>query len=145
LGDRNFEGNRIMNGVDKLANGDSQDFWNGARDGRLVFQKCRLCSSIQFPPRHHCAICWESELDAYDSSGRGTVESLTIVRRAPTAAFSAKVPYVVAAIVVEEGPRMITNLVGDGVLNARIGDSVVVTFPQNTDGMVLPQFRLIAG
>jgi uncharacterized OB-fold protein len=101
-----------MNGIEHLANGDSQEFWNGVREGRLVFQKCRVCGSIQFPPRHHCAACWESDLEAYASSGRGTVESLTIVRRAPASAFSAQIPYVVAAIAVEEGPRMITNLVG---------------------------------
>ena len=139
----NCEGNRTMNGTDPLENGDSQDFWTGAREGRLVFQKCRICGSIQFPPRHHCAACWESDLEAYDSSGRGTVESLTIVRRAPAAQFSEKVPYVVAAIAVEEGPRMITNLVGDGALNAKIDDPVVVTFPQ--EATVLPQFRLVAG
>jgi uncharacterized OB-fold protein len=133
-----------MSGIDHLANADSRDFWNGVRENRLVFQKCRTCHSIQFPPRHHCVVCWESELVAYDSSGRGTVESMTIVRRAPTAAFSAKVPYVVAAIVVEEGPRMITNLVGDGAMNAKIGDPVVVTFPQETYEAALPQFRLSA-
>jgi uncharacterized OB-fold protein len=109
-----------------------------------VFQKCRRCGSIQFPPRHHCAACWDADLEAYDSSGRGTIESVTIVRRAPAAAFSTNVPYAVAAVIVEEGPRMITNLVGDGALGARIGDPVVVAFVPDAAGAVLPQFRLAA-
>ena len=131
-----------MNSVSHPANADSQDFWQGAREGRLVLQKCRSCGSIQFPPRHHCASCWEADLEACDSSGRGIIESVTIVWRAPTAAFSANVPYAVAAIAVEEGPRMITNLVGAGALDARIGDPVVVTFGEDAAGA--PQFRLVA-
>ena len=134
-----------MTGINRLANSDSHEFWLGAREGRLVFQKCRACGAVQFPPRHHCATCWEGVLDWVESSGRGTVESITIVRRAPTPAFRSKVPYAVAAILVEEGPRMITNLVGEGSLTASTGDRVTVEFLADDSGTVLPQFRLSMG
>jgi uncharacterized protein len=130
-----------MTAVDNLVNGDSQEFWQGVREGRLLFQKCHACGEVQFPPRHQCATCWEIELEWIESSGRGTVESVTIVHRAPTPAFRTKVPYVVAAIAVQEGPRMITNLVGEGALDARVGDTVTVEFVADDTGHVLPQFR----
>ena len=131
-----------MTSVGSLENGDSHEYWQGTREGQLRFQKCRACGSVQFPPRHHCASCWEADLDWITSTGRGTIESLTIVRRAPMAAFREKVPYVVAAILVEEGPRMITNIIGDGALEARIGAQVTVEFQPDDKGNVLPQFRL---
>jgi uncharacterized OB-fold protein len=63
------------------------------------------------------------------------------VRRAPTAAYRDSVPYVVAAITLEEGPRMITNVIGDDALSTQIGDAVVVEFTANPMGQELPQFR----
>jgi uncharacterized OB-fold protein len=130
-----------MTGNLSLANGDSQEYWKGARERRLLFQKCGACGSIQFPPRHHCASCWEADLKWVESRGEGTVESFTIVRRAPLPAFRGKVPYVVAAVLVEDGPRMITNLVGENVLDVKIGDKVRVDFEDNGSGDRLPQFR----
>lgn len=124
-----------------LSNGDSTEFWDGVRQGRLLFQKCGACGSVQFPPRHHCASCWETDLEWVESSGRGKVESFTIVRRAPVSEFREKVPYVVAAVLVEEGPRMITNLTGDDAMDVKIGDQVQVRFEDGASGHPLPMFR----
>ncbi|GAB7551214.1 OB-fold domain-containing protein [Novosphingobium sp. 11B] len=125
-----------------LANGDSSSFWNAAAHGRLEFQKCGACGHVQFPPRHQCATCWEVDLQPLESAGKGTVESFTIVRRAPLAEFRDKVPYAIASIRVQEGPRMITNILGNDALTVEIGDPVVVEFGQDANGRTLPQFRL---
>lgn len=130
-----------MGAASHLANGDSQAYWEGAAQRRLLLQKCCACGSVQFPPRHHCAQCWEAELEWVESSGKGTVESFTIVRRAPVPQFRDRVPYVVAAIRVDEGPRMITTLLGDGALEVRIGDAVTVDFEVDAAGATLPAFR----
>lgn len=124
-----------------LVNGDSKQYFEAAAEGRLEFQKCRQCGAVQFPPRHHCATCWDADLEWIKSSGRGKVESFTIVRRAPLPAFREKPPYVVASVIVEEGPRMITNIIGDDALDVQIGDAVVVEFEKNAEDDVLPQFR----
>lgn len=124
-----------------LANGDSAAYFEAAKEGRLVFQKCQHCDNIQFPPRHHCVNCWQSDLKWIESSGKGRVETYTIVRRAPLPKFRNKTPYVVASIIVEEGPRMITNLVGATALDVKIGDNVSVTFAPNADGEILPLFQ----
>ena len=128
----------------RLSNGDSEQYWKGVSEGRLMFQRCRECSALQFPPRHQCAKCWKAELEWVESCGRGTVESFTIVRRAPMPSFRDRTPYVVAAILVEEGPRMLTNLVGDDALDVRMGDKVQVDFARDGSGEVLPQFRRVS-
>lgn len=123
-----------------LANGDSAEYWKGAEEGKLLFQKCQHCGTVQFPPRYHCAECWETDIEWIESSGKGAVESFTIVRRAPLPSFRDRVPYVVAAISVEEGPRMIAALQGDDALEVKIGDPVKVDFIKNEDGNSLPVF-----
>lgn len=126
----------------QFANGDSMAYWQAARDHKLEFQSCHSCGHVQFPPRHQCARCWNEDIGAMEASGRGVIESVTIVRRAPLSQFRERVPYAVAAVICEEGPRMITNLVGEGALDAKIGDDVTVCFEPDDQGNVLPQFRL---
>jgi len=125
-----------------LANGDSLPYFEGARDGKLLFQKCKGCGVVQFPPRHHCATCWEADLEWIASSGKGTVETYTIVRRAPLPAYREKVPYVIASIIVEEGPRIITSLEGDNALDVKVGDAVSVDYQDDPEGNTLPVFLL---
>lgn len=124
-----------------LANGDSQAFFSAAEQGKLLFQQCNACGQIQFPPRHHCAHCWKEELDWVQSKGTGHIESFTIVRRAPLATFAEKVPYVIASVIVDEGPRMITSLCGDDALDVAIGDPVSVVFESGQSGDTLPMFQ----
>jgi uncharacterized protein len=131
-----------MTNQNALVNGDSATFWAAAEAGRLELQRCPSCGNIQFPPRHQCASCWNMELEPIQSGGRGTIESVTIVRRAPLPEFRALVPYVIAAVRVAEGPRMMTNIVGERALQAAIGDAVLITFQRDNAGRMLPQFRL---
>lgn len=126
----------------QFANGDSISYWQAARDGKLEFQRCRSCGQVQFPPRHQCARCWSDDIGTIQASGKGVIESVTVVRRAPLGQFRERVPYAIASIVCEEGPRMITNLVGDNTLDAKIGDRVTVCFEPDANGNVLPQFLL---
>lgn len=126
-----------------LANGDSLPYWEGAAQGKLLFQKCRHCASIQFPPRYHCATCWEVDFDCTESSGKGSIESFTIIRRSPLPAFRDEVPYVVASVILAEGPRMIASLVGGGALEVKIGDMVAVDYQEDNAGRTLPVFRRI--
>ena len=124
-----------------LANGDSAEFWKATAEGHLIFQRCRRCGNVQHPPRHHCVSCWEADIEWMESSGRGTVESFTTVHRAPVPAFRDRAPYVVVSVAMEEGPRMIANLVGDDRFDVSMGDRVEVQFVDDGAGNVLPQFR----
>jgi uncharacterized OB-fold protein len=120
---------------------DGKPFWEAAKAGRLVLQRCRACATIRFPPRHQCPRCWSPETEWVDAAGTGEIESITVIHRAPTAAWRDRVPFALVAVTLPEGVRMITNLIGEGALEARIGDKVEICFDQRPNG-ALPQFRL---
>ncbi|WP_236638187.1 Zn-ribbon domain-containing OB-fold protein [Mangrovicoccus ximenensis] len=124
------------------ANGDSAEYWKAIAGKRLIFQKCSCCGAVQFPPRHHCARCWEAGPGWIEATGRGVIESYTIVRRAPLPQFRDKVPYVVASVITEEGPRMLAGLTGENALGVAVGDAVRVVFGTGADGSPLPEFEL---
>jgi uncharacterized protein len=123
-----------------VANPDSQAYWDGARSGRLMIRKCGACERTHFLPRYLCPACWSTDLEWIESCGRGTVHSFTVIRRAPLPAFTGRVPYVVALIDLEEGPRMMANILGEDALQTCIGDAVEVCFEERSDGAKIPQF-----
>lgn|SRR5690606_32353077 len=124
-----------------IENADSQPYWEGARQNKLLIRKCKECSTFHFMPRHLCPECWSDQLEWVESAGTGSIHSFSIIRRASLAAYSEKTPYVTALIDLDEGPRMVTNIVGDDALSAAIGDRVSVVFEDRGDGARLPQFR----
>lgn len=129
-----------------IVNADSAPYWEGARDGKLLLQRCGDCGTLRFFPRYLCTECGSDNTEWVEASGRGTVHSFTIVHRAAFAEFQARTPYVVALIDLAEGPRMMTNIIGDGALEVAIGDAVEVTFEaRGAEGAKVPQFRRARG
>jgi len=120
---------------------DARPFWEGAARGELMLQRCTACGHVRFLPAHLCPRCWAEGVAWFAASGRGTVTTFTIVHRAPSAAFAANAPYVVALVDLAEGPRMMANVLGEGALLCAIGDAVEVIFEQRGE-VALPQFRL---
>ena len=129
-----------------IVNADSAPYWEGASQDKLLLQHCRDCGAKQFFPRFLCIACGSDNTDWVEASGKGTVHSFTVVHRAAFPEFQAQTPYVVALVDLEEGPRMMTNIVGDGALGVEIGEPVVVTFEARGDeGAKVPQFRRVGG
>lgn len=124
---------------------DGAPFWAAAEEGRLVLQQCKDCKTHRFIPRLICPECGSDAVGWADASGRGTIHSLTTVHRGPTPAFRANTPYIVALIDLEEGPRMMANIIGDNANNAAIGDAVMVCFEEREGGAKVPQFQLAEG
>jgi uncharacterized protein len=117
----------------------TQHFWDSTAKHRLAFQRCRACTRPVFPPRGHCPHCWQSELDWKTSSGRAILASKTVVHRPGHVAFAHDVPYTVALVDLEEGFRMLSNVVGAGHEDTPIGAQLKVTW--GTRGrFTLPQF-----
>ena len=123
-----------------VVNPDSQAYWDGARRGELMIRKCKACGAKHFMPRFLCPVCWSDELEWIQASGLGTVHSFTVIRRASAPAFASKVPYVAALIDLDEGPRMLANILGEDALQTRIGDRVEVCFEERGEGSKVPQF-----
>lgn len=124
-----------------VSNADAAPYWEAARRGELLLKRCVDCGHRHFPPRHLCPKCWSERLEWIRAGGMGTVYSFTIMHRAPMPAFAKRVPYVVALIDLDEGPRMMANVTGDDALATRIGDRVSVWFEERGEGARLPQFR----
>ena len=85
-------------------------FWEGCAQGELRYLRCTDCGKVQLIPRSLCSVCHSAQLDWMMSEGTGVVLSHTTVHRAPTEAFRAKVPYVIAIVDMDEGFRLMTNV-----------------------------------
>jgi uncharacterized OB-fold protein len=81
-------------------------------DGTLSFQRCAKCSNAWLPPRDACPACLSPEWAWEAASGRGRVLSWVIYHRAYHPAFAERVPYNVAVVELDEGPRLVTNILG---------------------------------
>jgi uncharacterized protein len=121
--------------------GDTAQFWQSCREGRLTVQKCSACAHLQFYPRRYCTECLGDALTWETVSGRGSVYSYTTTQRALSPAFKDKVPYVVVAVDLAEGPRMLAHLVDCAPEDVRIGMAVAVAFERVADDVALPVFR----
>jgi len=115
-------------------NPETQPFWDAAAAGTLLVKRCTACGQAHHYPRARCPFCGSDATEWIEASGRGTVYSFSVFRRAP-------VPYAIAYVTLEEGVTMMTNLV-DGDLDAiRIGQAVRVVFKPTDGGPPVPMFR----
>jgi uncharacterized OB-fold protein len=120
---------------------ESAPFWQGCKDGKLLLQYCSSCHTHQFYPRVICAKCMSEQLEWREASGRGLVETYTIVTRAVSEAYAADVPYVIALITLAEGPRMMSNVIGCDVGSVKCGMGVEVVFERWSAEITMPKFR----
>lgn len=121
---------------------ETSPFWQACLAGELLYQACEQCGHAQYLPRRICCECHSPQLTWRKSQRLGTVYSHTTVRRAPTAAFRANVPYVVALIDMREGFRMMLNIIGCEPSEVAIGKQIQVQFI-TVDGCTLPQGELL--
>lgn len=121
---------------------EAQRYWDGAKRRELWLRHCRDCARNYFYPRDICPACFSRNTEWRRASGRGTVYSYAIVHRPPTPAFRDAVPYIVALVDLEEGGRMMTNLVGvePSPEHITVGMPVQVTFVDVTEEVTLPMF-----
>lgn len=116
-------------------------FWQAARQGRLVIQRCLNCGAHQFYPQASCRGCLSEDLEWVDAKGKGTIYTYTVVHRAPSRPFEPDVPYTVALVDLDEGCRMLSNIVEAGPEEVRVGMPVEIVFEEITPEISLPKFR----
>jgi uncharacterized OB-fold protein len=117
---------------------DTAFFWDGVKEHRLLIQRCSRCGALRHPPRPMCPACRALAWDVLEASGRGTVFSFVMPRHPPLPWFDGT--YIVALVDLDEGTRLVSNLVGVEPDDASIGMPVVVRFEEFDDGVVLPVF-----
>lgn len=118
-----------------------QPYWEAARRHELLLQRCTRCQQLRYPFSPVCPDCLTEDADWIPASGRGSLCSWITFRQAFQPYFSDKVPYVVALVDLEEGPRLHANLVGADPATLAIGQPVEVTFEDVDDELSLPQFK----
>ena len=119
---------------------ETQHFWRGTREGELRLQRCRDCAVPYFPPRPSCPRCSSRSVEVFAASGRARLYSYVISHR-PAPGFEP--PYAVAVVELEEGPRMMTNLVDTPQTpEALVLDMPLeVVFERVSEEISLPLFR----
>ncbi|MDP1818862.1 MAG: Zn-ribbon domain-containing OB-fold protein [Acidimicrobiales bacterium] len=122
----------------------SQPYWDAAGEHRLVAPRCRSCRTLFLYPRATCPACLSTDLDWEQLSGRGRVYTFTVVRQAAHPAFTEDVPYVLAIVELDEGPRLLTNVIGCDPAEVRCDQPVEVVF-DDTGEVTVPKFQPVAG
>lgn len=117
----------------------SRPFFEGARRHVLMIQRCTRCGAYQLPGRYACDECLSGELEWVEASGRGTVFSFVVVHQRYHPAFEP--PYNVASVELEEGPRLVSSIVGVENSDIRVGMRVEAEFESASEEISLPRFR----
>ena len=116
--------------------------WKAAREGRLLLPFCTSHNHFCWPPARRCPKC-QSDIAWKQSEGRGAVETFSIVRRPAQPEWKGREPYVVAFIRLDDGGRILSNLIDCDAEAVRCGDRVTCSFVETTDPELgLPVFRL---
>ena len=118
-----------------LTNPETEPFWAAAREGKFLIRACTECGKAHWYPRAICPHCFSEKTEWKEGSGRGTIYSVSVMKRAPEV-------YAVAYVTLEEGPTMMTNIVDCDFDTVAIGQKVQVTWRSTKDdGPPYPQFR----
>lgn len=118
-------------------------FWDATKEEKLLLQWCRDCSQPVFYPREVCPTCLKSAgLEWRPASGKGVVYAVS-VQHTPQMPmpFYQNGPYAVALVELEEGVRMLTNVIGCPPESVTVGQPVQVTWEALSDGRNLPLFE----
>jgi hypothetical protein len=125
-----------------IPDAESAPFWAATLDGKLLIQRCTDCAQAQLYARPHCLAC-RGPVRWVEATGTGTIYSYTVIRQNPSRSFRHLLPFVVALVDLDEGPRVMSNIVGSPPDSVAIGCQVRVTFEPVSDQAALPVFELV--
>jgi uncharacterized OB-fold protein len=115
-------------------------FFREAASNVLVVPKCLACARTFWHPRPRCPHCGSDRVEWIESAGHGTIHTFTVVRQSNDAFFATQVPYAVAIVELDEGVRLMSNIVQTALEAIHIGMRVDVVF-EHVDDMGIPMFR----
>jgi uncharacterized OB-fold protein len=118
----------------------NRGFWEHARDEKLAVQACPACGDRRLPPSPVCPTCLGDKQEWAVVSGKGTLLSWITFHRAYWPGFSPELPYDVCLVQLDEGPILVSNLVGTEGREVQVGGRVQVVFERATDEITLPKF-----
>lgn len=119
----------------------SRPFWDAAKEHRLVLRKCSACGNIDHPPYLYCTACQADEHEWIEASGKGTLYAYAVNYFGVPFPFWDDMPYVLAMVDLQEGPRMISNIVQCDIEKLENGMELEVVFEDVTDEISLPKWK----
>ncbi|BBO81170.1 transcriptional regulator [Desulfosarcina ovata subsp. sediminis] len=119
----------------------SEDFWKATKQHKLLIQECNECKTKIFYPRKFCPECWSSDLSWSEASGKGKIFTFSVTLAGVEKKFADDIPYVLALVDLEEGIRMMTNIVECKPEDVKIGMDVEVVFDDINQDFALPKWR----
>jgi uncharacterized OB-fold protein len=122
-----------------LVNAETQTFWEATTDGKLMLAHCNACDTLIWYPRLFCPLCNSFDVGWVQASGKGKIYSYTVNRRGQ--GDYRDLVFVLAYVELDEGPRMLTNIVDCDLDKLAVGQAVQVVFHDTGKGSALPRFR----
>jgi len=122
-----------------IINVETKPFWDATAEGKLLLPRYNACDTVIWYPRAFCPECSSFDISWIEASGRGTVYSYTINRRGQ--GDYRDLAYVLAYVELEEGPRVLTNIVDCDPESVSVGQQVEVVFEPTSNGAALPRFK----
>jgi len=119
----------------------TEPYWTALREGNLLLQFCPSCQEHIFYPRQSCPHCFSEHLTWLKATGRGKVYAYTVVENNAPSPFLDEMPFVIAIVILEEGVRLMTNIVDCDPAKIYSEMPVTVTFEKLNNDITLPKFR----
>lgn len=120
---------------------ETRPFWEGTKAGKLLLRKCRACGEYHYYPRPFCPMCWSDDVEWAEASGKATLYTHSTVYMNDLPPFNERVPYIAAVVDLEEGPRMMTEVVDCTPEQLEVGMPLEVTYREVTDDVTLAVFK----
>src|SRR5437764_3745368 len=119
---------------------ETAEFWAATAEGRLLLKRCDTCGTVIWYPRSLCPDCHGTDTSWFEASGQGTVYSYTVNYRGD-GPWKDVAPYVIAYVELDEGPRVMTNIVDCDVDSVSIGQRVSAVWDDTGQGNAVLRFR----
>jgi uncharacterized OB-fold protein len=124
-----------------IADEESEPFFRGAKERKLMLLRCVSCGTWRMPGRDRCLDCWSTESEWAQASGRGKLYSFGVMHQQYHPAFASVIPYNFAIVELDEGPRIMTNIVGCANGELRTDMPVIAEYDDVSDETTLVRFR----
>jgi len=119
---------------------ENEKYWTASAEGKLLLQRCDNCAVVIWYPRGLCPDCKSTDISWFEASGQGEIYTWTVSRRGD-GPWKAVAPYVIAYVQLDEGPRVMTNIVEADVDSLAIGQRVTAVWDDTGEGNAILRFR----
>jgi uncharacterized OB-fold protein len=119
---------------DTALNPGDEPYFEAAARGKLMLKKCTACNEVHHYPRALCPFCWSDKVEWVEAKGTGVIYTYSVTRR------GGPVPYCIAYVTLDEGPKLMTNIVDTDLDTVKIGQRVKVVFKKSEGGTAIPMF-----